>query len=166
MSAIMSGARAKVALVDPSTGKTSIIGIYASVDYGLKYSTEAAFTLGRYSAAANDYTSQEIIGLTCSGFRVIGNGPFVVSGLPQLQNLLLSDYIQLAIIDRQSELKGAQDARMAKFFSVRCTGFNTGANAKSLQQLTVHYEATQLGDESASNIEGPGATSLPVDPTS
>jgi hypothetical protein len=166
MSAVMSGARMKVGMVDPSTGLTSIIGIYASVDYALIYSTEPAFTLGRFSAAANDYVSQEIINLTCSGFRVIGSSAFVVSGLPQLQNLLLSDYIQLALIDRQSELKGAADARMGKFFSVRCTGFNTGANAKSLQQMTVHYQAINLGEENVpSNIEGPGATSLPIDPT-
>jgi hypothetical protein len=167
MSAIMSGARAKVAMVDPSTGLATIIGIFSSVDYSLTYSTEPAFTLGRFSAAALDYVSQEIINLTCSGFRVIGNGAFVVAGLPQLQDLLLSDYIQLAIIDRQSELKGAADARMAKFFSVRCTGFNTGSSAKSLQQMTVHYSAINLGEESvASNIEGPGSTFLPVDPTS
>ena len=166
MSAVMSGVRAKVAMIDPSTGLSSIIGIYASVDYSLVYSTEPAFTLGRFSAAANDYVSQEIINLTCSGFRVIGAGAFVVSGLPKLQDLLLSEYIQLAIIDRQSELKGATDARMAKFFSVRCTGFNTGANAKSLQQMTVHYQAINLGEESmAPNIEGAGATSLPIDPT-
>jgi len=167
MSAIMSGPRAKVAMVDPSTGLVSIIGIYSSVDYGLTYATEPAFTLGRFSAAANDYTSQDIIHLTCSGFRVIGNGAFVVAGLPKLQDLLLSDYIQLAIIDRQSELKGAADARMGKFFSVRCVGFSTGANARSLQQMTVRYEAINLGEESiASNVEGPGSTFLPVDPTS
>lgn len=166
MSAVMSGARAKCAMVDPATGLTSIIGIFSSVDYGLNYTTEPAFTLGRYSAAALDYTSQDIINLTCSGFRVIGNGAFAVAGLPQLQNLLLSDYIQLAIIDRQSELKGVQDARMAKFFSVRCTGFSTGANSRSLQQLTIHYSAINLGEENIpSNIEGPGATSLPIDPT-
>jgi hypothetical protein len=165
MSAIMSGARAKVGLMNPSTGLVSIVGIFSSVDYSLTYSTEPAFTLGRYSAAALDYVSQEIINLTCSGFRVIGNGPFAVAGLPQLQDLLLSDYIQLAIIDRQSELKGVADARIGNFFSVRCTGFNTGASAKSLMQLTVHYSATNLSDESSSNSEGAGATFLPVDPT-
>ncbi|HVT62571.1 MAG TPA: hypothetical protein VHD33_03695, partial [Legionellaceae bacterium] len=59
-------------------------------------------------------------------------------------------------------LQGTGDARYAKFFSVRCTGFSTGANARSLQQMTIHYEAIQLGDESNVNNEGAGATSLPT----
>jgi hypothetical protein len=163
MGQVMSGPRAKVALYLPSTGLSQVVGIFSSIDYGLNYVTEPAFTLGRFSAAALDYVSQDIIGITCSGFRVLKHGPFVDAGIPALQDLLLSDYIQLSIIDRQSELQGAGDARMAKFFSVRPTGFTTGANARSLQQMTFHYSSLSLGDESLpSGSEGPGATSLPT----
>ena len=162
MSAVLAGARAKVAFIDPSTGLARIVGIFSSVDYGLNYTTEPAFILGRYSAAANDYTSQDIIRLTCSGYRIFNHGPFADAGLPPLQGLLTADYIQLALIDRQGELAGIADSRFAKFFSVRPTGFTTGANARSLQQMTFHYEALQLGDETNTNAEGAGATILPV----
>jgi hypothetical protein len=163
MGQVMSGARAKVALYLPSTGLSQVVGIFSSIDYGLNYQTEPAFTLGRFSAAANDYVSQDIIGITCSGFRVIKHGPFVDAGIPALQDLLLSDYIQLSIIDRQTELLRNGDARMAKFFSVRPTGFTTGMNGRSLSQITFHYQALNLGDESLpSGSEGPGATTLPV----
>src|ERR1022692_1430526 len=127
MGQIMSGARAKVGFYSPSTGLLTIVGIFSSVDYGLNYTTEPAFLLGRFSAGANEYTSQDIIRITCSGFRVIGHGPFKDAGVPALQDLLLTGYIQLGIVDRQSELKGVQDARIAKFTEVRPTGFTTGA---------------------------------------
>ena len=162
MSQVMSGARAKIGLYDTATGLTRIVGLFSSVEYGLNYATEPAFTLGRYSAGANEYVSQDIIRLTCTGFRIIKHGPFVEAGLPALKDLLLSDYIQLSLIDRQTELQGTGDARYGKFFQVRCTGFTTGASAKSLQHMTVFYEAIQLGDESNVNNEGAGATTLPV----
>lgn len=158
----MSGARAKMGFYNPATGLFTVVGLFSSVDYGVNYQTEPAFTLGRFSAAANDYVSMDIIGITCSGFRVINHGPFKDAGIPVLQNLLLADYIQLAIVDRQSELTGIQDARIAKFFNVRPTGFTTGANARSLQQMTFHYQATGFGDESSTGSEGPGATILPT----
>jgi hypothetical protein len=156
----MSGARAKVCLYDPATGLTHIVGIFTNVSYHMTYETQPAYILGRFSAAEVDYTSMDLVAITCSGFRVNDHGPYAEAGLPKLQDLLLSDYISLAIIDRQREALG-QDARVAIFKNCRATGFSTTINARSLQDMTVNYVALGMDDESTTNSEGALATNLP-----
>jgi len=34
---VMSGARAKVAMVDPNTGEAKVIGLFSNVSYGVTY---------------------------------------------------------------------------------------------------------------------------------
>jgi hypothetical protein len=156
----MNGARAKLGIYDPATGQTRIIGLFNSVSYGLTYDTQPAYILGRFSPAEIDYTAQNEVQIQCSGFRVIGHGPHKEAGVPKLQDLLLHEYMELTIIDRQREALG-QDGRIAKFRNVRPTGYSTGMNARNLSELTVNFVGIQVDDEDTTNNEGTGSTALP-----
>lgn len=157
---VMNGARAKMGIYDPSTGLTRIVGLFNNVTYNMTYEGQPAYILGRFSAAEYDYTSMDLITITASGFRVIDHGPYVDAAVPKLQDLLLSDYISLTIIDREREAQGL-DGRIAIFKNVRPTGFNTTISARNLEEITVHFVALTMDDESATNAENQGSTDLP-----
>jgi hypothetical protein len=156
----MSGARAKMGIYDPSTGLTRVVGLFNNVSYHMTYETQPAYVLGRYSAAEIDYTSMDIVSITCSGYRVVDHGPYVETAVPKLQDLLLSEYISLTIIDRQREALGL-DGRIAIFKNVRPTGFSTTISARNLEEITVNFQAIYVDDESTTNGEGAGAADLP-----
>lgn len=159
-SKVMTGARAKLAVYDPVTGLPKVIGLFNNVSWGLSYEAQEAYILGRYSPADITYTAQNPVNITCSGYRVIEHGPHVDGGLPRLQDLLLFQYIEMSIIDRDREIQGL-DGRVAKFHSVVPTGYTTTVNARNQQEMSMTFVGILVDDESVDNSESPGATSLP-----
>jgi len=157
---VMNGARAKMGIYDPSTGLTHIVGLFNNVSYNMTYEAQPAYILGRYSAAEIDYTSMDVVSITCSGFRVVEHGPHVEAGVPRLQDLLTSEYIHLAIIDRQREAQGA-DGRIAIFKNCRATGYSTTISARNLEEITVTFVGLLVDDESTTNSESALSTNLP-----
>lgn len=147
-------------IFDPATGKTRFIGIFQSVSWGVTYTTEPVYILGRFSAAEIDYTSQDVVSITASGWRVIDHGAHAEIGLPKLQDLLTSEYIELAISDRSLEAVG-KDGRIAKFRQVRPVGFSQSISARQLVEITVNFVAILVDDESTTNSEHPSAMNLP-----
>jgi hypothetical protein len=157
---VMNGARAKMGIYDPTTGLTHIVGLFNNVSYNMTYEAQPAYILGRFSPAEIDYTSMDVVSITCSGFRVVHHGPHVEAGVPKLQDLLLSDYISLAIIDRQQEALGL-DGRIAIFKNCRATGYSTTISARNLEEITVTFVGLAVDDEDTINQESPSSTSLP-----
>lgn len=158
---VMSGARAKLAIVDPNTGQAVVVGIFNNVSYGLTYDVQPAYILGRYSPAELDYTAQEPVSITCSGWRVVKQGPHVTARVPKLQDLLTADYLELTVIDRQTEANDPNNARIAKFHSVRPTGYSTTITARQLEEVTVTFVGLLVDDESTTNAEHSSAANLP-----
>jgi hypothetical protein len=156
----MNGARAKLGIYDPSTGQTRYIGIFQNVSYGLTFQAEPVYILGKFAAAEIDYTSQDVVQITASGWRVIEHGPHVEAGVPRLQDLLSHEYLELAISDRQREAQG-KDGRIAKFRNVRPVGYSTQISARQLEEVTVNFVAILVDDESTTNNEHPSAMQLP-----
>lgn len=156
----MTGARARLSVYDPATGKSRVMGIFQSVSYGMTFQTEAVWLLGRFSAAEIDYTSQDLVSITCSGYRVIDHGPHAEAAIPRLQDLLSHEYLELAISDRQREI-GGKDGRIAKFRQVRPVGYSTQISARQLEEITVNFVAILVDDESTTNNEHPSAVILP-----
>lgn len=159
---VMSGARAKLNIVDPNTGTTHAVGLFNNVSYHLTYETAPAYVLGRFAAVEVDYTSMDLIPITCSGFRVIDHGPWAECGLPKLQDLLLSEYLTLDVYDRQAAALGDTTApAVAHFKNVRCTGFQTTISARALEEITVSFVALGMDDESGPNAESADAPAWP-----
>lgn len=161
MARVMNGARAKLGIFDPATGKTRIVGLFNNVTYGLTFDTQPAYILGAYAPAEIDYTSQEPVQITCSGWRVVDHGPHVDAGVPRLQDLLLIDYLTLVIVDRQTEAQRG-DGTIAKFTKVRAQGYSTTISARQLEEITVTFVGVLApSDESTENSEDPTSTVLP-----
>lgn len=159
-SQIMNGARAKFAIYDPATGLSRVVGLFSDVSLGLQYDAQEAYILGRYSPAATTYVGQNPVNITASGFRVVGHGPHADAAVPRLQDLLLHEYMELTIIDRQTEALGG-DARIYKVHDVRPTGWSVTIGARQQSQITVTFVGILVDDESVTNAETASAAVLP-----
>lgn len=152
---VMSGARGKLGIYDRNTGLVTVVGIFNNVSWGLTYDAQPVFILGRYSAAEIDYTAMEPVQVTASGWRVVDHGPHVDAKVPQLQDLLRHEYLELAIVDRQTNKK------IGIIHSVRPTGWSTTLSARQLQETTVTFVGLLVDDESTAMAENAGSTDLP-----
>lgn len=159
-SQVFHGARAKLGIYDPASGLTRIVGLFNNVSFGLSYEVQEAYILGKHAPAATTYTAQNPVNITASGYRVIQHGPHVEAGLPRLQDLLLAEYIELTIIDRQTEALGG-DSRVYKFHDVRPTGYSTTISARQQTELSMTFIGILVDDESVTNAERPDAAVLP-----
>jgi len=153
---IMSGARAKLGIVDPLTGKVRFVGIFNNVSLGLTFDAQPAYILGRYSPAEIDYTAQEPVNVTCSGWRVFDHGAHVDGQVPRLQDLLNHEYLRLVIVDRQNPTRA-----LHTISGVRPTGYSTTISARNLEEISVTFMGLILDDESTQNGESNTAQDLP-----
>ena len=148
---VMSGARAKFGFIEPGQ-PAEYKGIFNNVSYGLTFDTQPAYVLGAYAPVEIDYTAQEPVQITASGWRVIEHGAHVDGKVPNLMDLLRHEYLTLTILDRQT------NKTIAKFKNVRPTGYSTTLSARNLEEVTVTFIAIKVDDESTENEEDPSAT--------
>jgi hypothetical protein len=155
MGKILSGARAKLGLVDTSTGVTRFVGTFESISYGFQYDIASAYILGRWTCASLDYTSVEPVQISTSGWRVVDHGPHQDGFVPKVQDLLTSEYLTMVVQDRQT-LKA-----VATIEGVRPGGYSTSIAARQLTQISQSWTGIIVNDELTSNAEPSSSTFLP-----
>lgn len=154
---VMTGARAQLMITDPNKGTGRVVGIFNNVSYGLTYVADPIFILGRYSPDELVYTSQEAVTVQASGWRVLDHGPHADASVPQLSDLLNHEYLELAIVDRNS----TPPRRIAMIHSVRPISYNASYVNRAASEISVTFMGLLVDDESTSNNELPSATKLP-----
>jgi hypothetical protein len=132
-------------------------GIFSNVSTGVSYGSQDVYVLGNYAPSEIVYTDQEVISITCSGFRVMGNGPYVIGSVPKLQELLQHQDIELQLIDRQESDSNKQV--IMNIIGVRPVGFETSTSARGLQDLTIRFKGLLFNDETGAQSD-PGATTF------
>ena len=149
---VFTGARAKV-YVD-----NILVGLFDSCSYSVNIGTEAIHLLGRYSPDEITVTSYEAISVSCSGFRIIGNGGHLLPRVPRLQDLLNLEAVTLSMTDRRA----APDAEPV-LTVVGCVpvSYSTGVNAKATSRIQVTYIGLRASDEEGAQDEGDMAVNLP-----
>lgn len=152
---VMSGARAKVGMLDPNTKQVRVVGIYNNFSYSLQLDVQPAFILGRFTAASLDYTSVEPCHCTAGGWRVVRHGAHVEGRVPNIKDLLNHEYIQIVVVDRQTF------APVATIRDVRPTGYSSAFTARQLTELTMTYVGIIVDDEDTDNSEPADSTDLP-----
>lgn len=157
----MHGARAQLSVTDPNTGLSRIVGIFNSVSFGLSYDVRPVEILGRFNPDETVYVGQEAISVNASGWRVVDAGPHVSAGMPRLQDLLTSEYLELAIFDRQATANGQSPKPIAKIHQVRAVSYSTSYASRNLVDLNVTFIGLLVDDESVENSERPDAATLP-----
>lgn len=155
MGKVMTGARAKVGVVDPGANTIRYYATVESISYGMQIDTGVSYVLGRWSCAAIDYTAVEVIQINMTGWRVVDHGPHVEMRIPRVQDLLQADYLTIVVHDRQT-LKNVATIR-----DVRLTGYSGGFAARQLSQLSVSALGTLVDDELSDNAEPADSVSLP-----
>jgi hypothetical protein len=132
-----------------------LVGIWESVTTSKSIGTEAIHLMGRYSAAEIAITSQEVCNVSCSGFRVVGNGIHVLPKVPMVQDLLTFEPFTIVIVDRQTgeTIKTIQQCTP--------TTDNDNYSAKATSKVSVNYTGIIAFDESGAQSEGAGAADLP-----
>ena len=145
----MVGARAKVFV------NNQLVGIYETCTYNMNIGTEPIHLLGRYSPDEITPTSYEAVTVSCSGFRVVGQGPHVLPAVPKLQDLIALEGVTLTVVDRQTGL--------AILTAIGCVAnsYNGNHNARATSRVTVNYTGLRISDESGAQDESAGAVSLP-----
>lgn len=151
----MHGARAQVSIVDPTTGKARVIGIWNQFSYRVDFDVQSIFILGRFSAAELVTTGVEPVTITAQGWRVVDHGPFVEGGVTAVQDLLAQEYIVLKVFDRQT------GKAVATIHGCVPTGISSAVNAKATQDSSNTYLGLLMDDESVANNEAAGASDLP-----
>lgn len=150
----MTGARAQLIISDPSTQTGKVVGIFNNVSWGLAYDAQPIYVMGRHSAAEIVYTAQEAVNISASGFRIVDSGAHVSAKVPQLQDLLTSEYMSLAIFDRQTS------KMIAKMHSVVSLGYSTSITARGVQEISCNFMALLVDEENIENAEKAGASDL------
>lgn len=147
-SKVMVGARAKIYV------NNQLVGIYETCTYNMNIGTEPIHLLGRYSPDEITPTSYEAITISCSGFRVVGQGPHVLPAVPKLQDLLSLEGVTLTVVDRQTG--------QAILTAIGCipNSYNGNHNARATSRITINYTGLRISDESGAQDEN-GAVSLP-----
>jgi hypothetical protein len=149
----LSGARAQLAMVDPTTGTAQVVGIFNNVSYGQTYSAEPIYVLGSFSPVETVYTAAEAIHISASGWRVFGKGAHVSGGVPALDKILSHEYLEMTVFDRQNP-----GTPIAKFKSVRPTGYSTSIANRQASEISVNFVGLRMDDESTVNEELPDST--------
>lgn len=149
MSKTVTGGRAKVFV------NNKLVGIFESCNYNRVYGTEAIHILGRYTPAEIVYTSVEAVTITCSGFRVVGQGVHVLPAVPHIQDILNFQPFVLTVTDRQT------NKNLATIQGVLPNGDNGNFNAKASSRVTVNYQGLIMSDEDGDQSESQGASDLP-----
>jgi hypothetical protein len=149
----MTGSRAKV-FIDKGNGPV-LVGIFDSISYGENIGVEPVFTLGRKGAHEIVPLSYEPVQVTCSGFRIVGQGVKILPAFPKLQDLLRLDSITITETDRQT------GETIATIQGCVPTSHSGGNQAKALSKVSVTYVGIKMEDESGPNEEGDAPTTLP-----
>ena len=154
---VMHGARASVKLIIPGQAPKTI-GLFHTISWGLNYNVSPVTILGNYNAVELVYTGMEPVSVSCSGFRIIDQGPHALAGIPNVKDLLTSEYLVLEIYDRQTK------KTIGKVRDVRAVSYSTTLNARQLEEINVSYTGLWVDDESLGDdglSERSDATTLP-----
>lgn len=179
---VIHGARC-VVLVDGAP-----VGIFTSVSYGVNYTHQPIYILGRTGAAEIAMTGMDVVTVQAHGWRVLDHGPFaggqtnstsavpVTAGststaggevaMPKLQELLSKGAISIAIVDKTASAgSGGGSSNDGKTImqvdQCRVTNFQSQLNSRQAQDFSVTFVGLTYSDEAGAQNEPSFSINLP-----
>jgi len=159
MSQTITGSRALIKV------KGKVIGIFDSCSWGASISLDEIAILGRFSTGEIVATGYPPVNVSCSGFRVYGNGPSQMvpdqeigrgGNFPLLQTLLDLSNFTLEIYDRQNP-----DLAIAVIEGCVPQSWSGGVQSRSVSKINISYMGVLVYDESGAQTEPAGSATLP-----
>jgi hypothetical protein len=144
----MVGSRAKVYV------NNVLVGLFDSCSYSFNVSAEPIHILGKFAPDEITPTAAEAVTVDCSGFRIIGQGSYVLPKMPRLQDLLNLEKVTIAVVDRQT---GETILTAIGCVPVRHSG---AYQAKATSKISISYMGTKMMEEDGDQDEQ-DAASLP-----
>jgi len=145
MSKTLTGNRAKVYV------NGVLCGVFDSCNYTSAIGTEDIFILGATAAREIAITSQEVVTLNCTGFRIVGNGVHILPAVPKLADLMNFQSMTVSVVDRKT---GAQ---VLTVLGVVPTTNGENYSAKQTSKIQVSYKGIRGYDESGDSDESDAA---------
>jgi hypothetical protein len=133
--------------VTDQTGKVLTLGCFTSVHWGLGYGVQALYTLGRYAAGDQVYVDQDVVRVSCSGWRTLEHGAHTI-GVPRLQDLLKFKSVSLALHSRANPDKPFAQIREAKPL-----GYNTGVEARTASTIGINFQGIYVDELDGANAQ-------------
>lgn len=128
-----------------------LVGIFETCSYSASFNVEALHILGSFGPAEILINSQEAVTITCSGFRLAGQGPTLLPKVPKLADLLKFEGVTISIVDRQTlQTILVADGCVANSYS-------GSHNARATSRISITYLGLRLRDENT-------ATDAEIDP--
>lgn len=149
MSKVVTGSRAKI-FID-----NVLVGLFESCTIANSNGVEAIHILGRYSPSELAITSKEAVNVSCSGFRVVGQGKHLLPKVPKIQDLLNFEPFTMTVVDRQT------GETIETILGCVPNSDNSSYSAKATSRISVSYTGVRAGDESGPQDESAGAADLP-----
>jgi hypothetical protein len=128
------------------------VGIFNSVSYSIGITVVPVEVLGSLLPVELVQTGQDVVQVTCSGFRALNAGPYAQSKVPLVNDLLRYDGVTLSIFDRQKATDKASISQpLMVVKGAKCTGYRTTHNAKGVSDLEITYMGIVATDETATD---------------
>ncbi len=161
-------------IVHITADKDTPVGVFNSVSYSMGITVVPIEVLGSLLPVELCQTSEDVVQITCSGFRVLNAGPYADGKVPLVKDLLKYDGVTLAIYDRQGNKNdtGGPLSPILTVQNAKCTGYRTTHNAKGVSDLEITYMGIVARDENsgandpskASDMTDVGAIVYPIPP--
>jgi hypothetical protein len=137
------------------------VGVFNSVSYSIGITVIPIEVLGSLLPVELVQTGQDVVQVTCSGFRALNAGPYSDGKVPLVQDLLRYDGVTLSILDRQkAESKPAITQQLLVVKNAKCTGYRTTHNAKGVSDLEITYMGIVATDEKATDTTMKDSTAV------
>jgi hypothetical protein len=163
------------------------VGVFTSVSYGVNYSHQPIYILGRSGAAEIAMTGMDVVSVQAHGWRVLDHGPFAGKGtnntsgtpvgqsdsqstgdvgMPKLQDLLTQGAISIAIVDKLASSGSgggaSNDGKVTmQVDQCRVVNFQSQINSRQAQDFSVTFVGISYSDEAGAQNEPSWSINLP-----
>jgi hypothetical protein len=149
MGKIVHGGRMKVFI------NNELVGLFNSATVSYSYGTEPVHILGKFDPASIVLHSVDAVSISCSGFRLAGNGPKILPKVPKVQDLLLFEGMTMTLVDRQT------GAELETILNVTPASTNVNYSARASSTIQINYLGTIGYTEAGAESENGSASDLP-----
>ena len=142
MSKVLTGSRCVLRFTDVTTGQSNVVGIFESVTWSYNQEVDNPYILGSEVPQETTPLSFSPVSLNMSGFRLIGEGPYVAARFPKLQDFLTQTPFDVECYDR------ATGSLVLKVKSCTSTSYSGGFNSRATSKISMTMVGLSTNDES------------------
>lgn len=121
------------------------VAIFENISVSISYGVQVPYVIGLHSGGEVVLTHMNPVQLSCSGYRVFGNGAYgPAGGMTKLQDLINGQReLTIVVMDRQNPGQSILTVKQAKV-----TSSNFSVSVRDLSRLSIEMTGLTFEDES------------------